>query len=133
MGNGRYASRALRLRARRRSGLVLGLGRDQQRAARALQLRRGCGHGGRVAGALWPRLTLQLVAGLFFPTLAAACGLTYIIGREFYAWGYRAKGPKGRMIGALLLDIALFANVGAAMWGSAQFAGLPALIKAKLG
>ena len=35
------------------------------------------------------------------------CGLIYIIGREIYSQGYRRSGSKGRLYGALLLDLAL--------------------------
>jgi hypothetical protein len=34
-------------------------------------------------------------------------GLMYMIGREIYSQGYHRSGPKGRLIGALILDLAL--------------------------
>ena len=40
-----------------------------------------------------------------FWALVCAWGLT--IGRILYAIGYRMKGPKGRIFGAILVDIAL--------------------------
>jgi len=39
--------------------------------------------------------------------LAFITGLIYIIGREIYSQGYRRSGSKGRLIGALTLDLAL--------------------------
>jgi hypothetical protein len=34
-------------------------------------------------------------------------GLVYIIVREIYSHGYRRTGSKGRLIGAMILDLAL--------------------------
>jgi uncharacterized membrane protein YecN with MAPEG domain len=34
-------------------------------------------------------------------------GLIYIIGRELYSQGYRRSGSKGRLVGALILDVTL--------------------------
>ena len=52
-------------------------------------------------------ITLELICGIFRPGVAVVAGLVYIIGRVFYALGYRHRGAKGRMIGALLIDAAL--------------------------
>ena len=52
-------------------------------------------------------ITLVLVSGLFYPGVAVAMGLLYIVGRVFYALGYRSQGPKGRLIGAMMFDLAL--------------------------
>ena len=52
-------------------------------------------------------ITLELITGLFHPGVAVFAGLLYIIGRVFYAIGYRSQGPKGRLIGALMIDAAL--------------------------
>lgn len=51
----------------------------------------------------------QLLSGLFYPQFSAAAGAMYSIGRLIYAFGYRAFGPKGRLVGALLFDVALLA------------------------
>jgi hypothetical protein len=40
--------------------------------------------------------------------LAFFSGFIYIIGREIYSQGYRRSGSKGRLIGAMILDLALF-------------------------
>jgi glutathione S-transferase len=49
-----------------------------------------------------------LVAGLSYTRLAFIIGLIYIVGREIYSQGYRRSGSKGRLIGALIIDFALF-------------------------
>jgi hypothetical protein len=35
-------------------------------------------------------------------------GIDYMVGREIYSQGYRRSGSKGRLYGALSLDLALF-------------------------
>ncbi|KAK9768667.1 Microsomal glutathione S-transferase 3 [Basidiobolus ranarum] len=48
-----------------------------------------------------------LLSGLFYPKVSGFLGFTYIVGRQLYSAGYRSKGPEGRMIGAIALDVAL--------------------------
>jgi glutathione S-transferase len=48
-----------------------------------------------------------LISGLSYTRLAFITGIIYIIGREIYSQGYRRSGSKGRLIGALTLDLAL--------------------------
>jgi glutathione S-transferase len=50
---------------------------------------------------------LLIVGGLSCPCWAAGFGGLLIVGRFIYAAGYSSGGPKGRMIGALLVDVAL--------------------------
>lgn len=54
-------------------------------------------------------LCLLLLAGLRFAFPSAVLGFAYIVGREFYAWGYSKLGAKGRLVGALIVDFALVA------------------------
>ena len=61
-----------------------------------------------------PILTLLLVAAIRLPTAAGWLGLTYCVGRLLYTIGYVFKGPKGRMIGVLLVDVGLIGLVGTA-------------------
>jgi len=68
-------------------------------------------------------ITLELLSGLFFPRFAVLFGLIYIVGREIYARGYRGSGAKGRMYGALFLDVALVALFGATLYGAYNFGG----------
>jgi len=68
-------------------------------------------------------ITLELLSGLFFPRFAALFGLIYIVGREFFARGYRGQGSRGRLIGAALLDVALVALLGATLYGGYNLGG----------
>jgi len=63
-------------------------------------------------------ITFQLLSGLFFPKLAGILGAMYIAGRALYAYGYMAKGPKGRSMGGLILDVALVAMFVASLAGA---------------
>lgn len=47
------------------------------------------------------------ILSLWYPIYAAIAGAVYIVGREVYAYGYRASGAGGRLVGAIILDIAL--------------------------
>merc|ERR1712193_132342 len=40
---------------------------------------------------------LVLLVGLYAPVTAAQAAVVYIIGREFYSFGYRSGGPGGRL------------------------------------
>lgn len=68
-------------------------------------------------------IVLLLISGLFYTRLAVIAGLMFIVGRVCYSIGYRQGGPKGRMVGAGLCDLALILTFGAAAWGSFMFAG----------
>ncbi len=59
---------------------------------------------------------LVLLVGLYAPVTAAQAAVVYIIGREFYSFGYRSGGPGGRLVGAIMLDLALLFLFGAAMY-----------------
>jgi len=52
-------------------------------------------------------ILLELVLGLVYPRLTIALGIVYLIGREVYAIGYSAKGPQGRIFGAIIFDVVL--------------------------
>lgn len=69
-------------------------------------------------------LTLLLLAGLRFAFPAAVAGFAYIAGREFYAWGYTKLGAKGRMVGALVVDVVLLALFVMAMMTGWQLANV---------
>ena len=63
-------------------------------------------------------ILLTLVAGLFQPVWAARLGALYIAGREVFALGYSARGPSGRMYGAVLFDVALVGLLALAAHGA---------------
>jgi glutathione S-transferase len=48
------------------------------------------------------------MSGLSYTRLAFRTGIVYIIGREIYYQGYRRSGSKGRLYGAIILDLVLF-------------------------
>lgn len=88
-----------------------------------------CCSGNYVEGAA-PALTFLLISGLFFPRFSTACGALYIVGRALYTGGYKTKGSRGRLVGVLILNIGLAGLLGGALWGSFQFAGGIAGLKA---
>ena len=55
-------------------------------------------------------ITFQLIAGVAYPTYISAIGFAYIFARIIYSQGY-LKSPKGRVPGALLMDVLLLAMV----------------------
>eukprot|EP01097_Dermamoeba_algensis_P002174 TRINITY_DN1869_c0_g1_i1.p1 TRINITY_DN1869_c0_g1~~TRINITY_DN1869_c0_g1_i1.p1 ORF type:complete len:178 (-),score=15.30 TRINITY_DN1869_c0_g1_i1:607-1140(-) len=72
---------------------------------------------------LVPAVSLELLAGLFYPRLATVLGVTYMIGRTLYARGYVSNGSRGRRLGVAVLDLALIGLLGATLWGGYSFAG----------
>ena len=52
---------------------------------------------------------LLIVGGLYQPIIAAGVGLAVIIGRLAFAIGYTYGGPKGRMIGGIIIDLGYLA------------------------
>jgi hypothetical protein len=83
----------------------------------------------------FPVLIPLLISGLSYTRLAFIAGLIYIIGREIYSQGYRRSGSKGRLYGALMLDLALLILWASSLytcwhWGNG-FNGLTRLILAK--
>ncbi len=80
-------------------------------------------HGNYIEGA-GSIIAFTLLAGLFYPRLAASLAAAYVVGREVYTIGYTSKGPSGRMYGAIIFDLALLGLFGTAVYGGAQLAGL---------
>lgn len=52
-------------------------------------------------------LILIILAGIAYPKPAGWLGWGYFIGRLFYTIGYIRRGPKGRTLGALIVDLSL--------------------------
>ena len=65
------------------------------------------------------------------PGFAAAAGAVYVVGREIFAAGYTNGGADKRMAGAIVLDLALVAMMGACVVGGARHAGLLAAVAGK--
>ena len=59
-------------------------------------------------------LILLILGGIALPTAAGWLGWAYFIGRVFYTAGYLMKGPKGRLVGALIVDLSFIGLVGVA-------------------
>ncbi len=57
-------------------------------------------------------LILILAAGIYYPIYASILGAVIFVGRLLFAIGYVSSGPKGRMAGALLVDLALLGLLG---------------------
>jgi len=55
-----------------------------------------------------PIITLILITALVFPQLAGYLGWAYFVGRIAFAIGYTRYGPKGRIIGITIIDLAMF-------------------------
>ena len=58
---------------------------------------------------------MQVVGGLAFPYVSVATGISYMLGRALYSFGYIHRGPKGRMLGSLISDISLVVLTGTAI------------------
>ena len=56
-----------------------------------------------------PVVVLTGITAINLPITAAVCGFTLCFGRIIYSIGYCAKGPSGRIVGAILFDLALVA------------------------
>ncbi len=79
-------------------------------------------HYNYLEGAL-PIIFSLLVSGLHYTRFTFIAGLVYIIGRELYSQGYRKNGPAGRLIGVLILDVALVVLLGTAFYTAYQIGG----------
>jgi uncharacterized MAPEG superfamily protein len=82
-----------------------------------------------------PVVIFSLVAGLSYTRLTVLLQIAYTVGRFFYASLYKAKGPEGRLIGVLILDlalVALFITSALSAWSlGGGFDGLKTLIVGK--
>ena len=66
-------------------------------------------------------LAFLFIGGIYFPIVASALGLGVIVARVIYSFGYSAKGPSGRLIGALLNDLVVLAQFVFAIISSAKW------------
>lgn len=57
-------------------------------------------------------IVMILAAAVYYPIYASILGVAVIVGRLLFAIGYVSAGPKGRMVGVLLVDIALLGLLG---------------------
>jgi hypothetical protein len=63
-----------------------------------------------------PIIIPLLIADMSYTRLTFIVGIDYMVGREIYSQGYRRSGSKGRLYGALSLDLALFISWAAAIY-----------------
>jgi len=68
-------------------------------------------------------LAFELLSGLFFPRFTTVLGLLYIVGRLLYGIGYRKSGPRGRLVGVLIVDVTLLLLFIASLYGGFTFGG----------
>lgn len=52
-------------------------------------------------------IVLILAAGVYYPVYASILGVAILVGRMIFAIGYVTAGAKGRLAGALTVDVAL--------------------------
>ena len=71
-----------------------------------------------------PTAIFALIAGLECPTTTAALVCTVMVGRQLYGSGYRAKGPEGRRIGAMLSIPTVFVLFAMAVFASLRISEL---------
>ncbi|KAK7935082.1 glutathione S-transferase [Apiospora marii] len=69
-----------------------------------------------------PFLAGLLIAGLRYPTAAAALGAAWVAARAAYAVGYAKRGPQGRLGGFAVASLSDVVLKGLALWTSVQFA-----------
>jgi len=68
-------------------------------------------------------LVWLLACGLFYPRLAFLMSVDYVVGRHLYCSGYRGAGPKGRLVGGIILHVAELVCLGGGVYGAYKFAG----------
>ena len=61
------------------------------------------------------------ISGLYFPIASAVIGLVVVISRIIYAIGYVSGGPGGRLVGAILVDLALLGFIGLSFASAIMF------------
>ena len=64
---------------------------------------------------------MLLVCSINLPMFATICGFMMLIGKLMYTIGYCMKGPKGRVIGAILVDLAIVALLVGCFWSVAKW------------
>ena len=57
-------------------------------------------------------IVMPLLVGLNYPSAGLYLAGAVFVGRLMFTIGYNSKGPKGRMAGALTMDLALFVGFG---------------------
>jgi glutathione S-transferase len=63
-----------------------------------------------------------LIAGIYYPVVAAILGFLVLIFRIIYTVGYAAGGPSGRLVGAIVGDLIFGALLALAFASAIQLA-----------
>lgn len=68
-------------------------------------------------------MMLVLASGLFNARFTVIAAIVYMVGRYLYGIGYISKGPGGRLLGAILFDLALLYLIGNSIYGMYSLGG----------
>ena len=68
-----------------------------------------------------PVSAMAAITAINQPTYAASCFFVIALGRSIYGLGYCNCGPAGRLVGAIIFDLALLALLGGAIWSLASW------------
>ena len=63
-----------------------------------------------------PVAAMAAITAINQPLYAAVCFFVIALGRSIYGLGYCNCGPAGRIVGAIIFDLALLALLGGAIW-----------------
>ncbi|KAJ1497723.1 hypothetical protein HMI55_005333 [Coelomomyces lativittatus] len=64
--------------------------------------------------------SMLIFSGTFHPVFTSAVAVLYVVGRQIYSSGYIAKGPEGRVVGAIVHHLAMISMVGSTIYGAAK-------------
>jgi len=65
----------------------------------------------------WPAFLICLAAGgVYLPTVTAACGMLYLVGRVMYMQGYATGDPKARSRGFPIMYPPLLVMIGTSFY-----------------
>eukprot|EP00753_Platysulcus_tardus_P005437 PLAT13325.1.p2 GENE.PLAT13325.1~~PLAT13325.1.p2 ORF type:complete len:181 (+),score=90.29 PLAT13325.1:26-568(+) len=77
----------------------------------------------------WVSVVVFLVLSVFQPLYARYAIILSIVGRAIYTGGYKWYGPRGRLLGALLHEVASFGSLLAALYYVIPHTGIVELVK----
>lgn len=66
---------------------------------------------------------ISLASGLVYTRLTVLCQIAYLVGRVMYAVQYIKSGPKGRLVGVLIVDVALLTLVVTSIMATLSLGG----------
>lgn len=66
---------------------------------------------------------VSLASGLVYTRFTVLCQIAYLVGRVMYAMQYIQSGPRGRLVGVLILDVALVALIVTSIMATLSLGG----------